>query len=113
MENVREQLNQAFENFALVKESPDRYFKMLQSIGQCRIRNKSESWELVGRANYEILTEIKQKHLSRTEEGQSKISRIKGITQENPKSIPDFVLRKVKEIKIREYFATLPEGYKF
>lgn len=113
MEKVREQLNEAREDFFLVEKAPGRYFTMLQSLGLCKISDRSETWELVGRANAEILTEIRQRHLIRTEKGQSKIRQIKGITQENPKSIPDFVLRKVKEIKIREYFATLPEGYKF
>ena len=115
MENteIREQLNEALKDFYLVQKAPSRYFTMLQSLGYCKISDKSETWELIGKANAEILSEIRDKGQLRTEKGQQRIRGIKGITQSDPKSIPDFVLQRVKEIKIREFFRTLSQGFKF
>lgn len=109
----REALNEAFEDRELIKKAPKHYFKLLTSLGLCKISDKAETWELIGKANAELLIEIKELAGISREEAINRKNKIKGISQEDPSTIPEFVLNRAKQIKILAYFDGLGDNHKF
>lgn len=109
----REALNEAFKDRELIKKAPKHYYNLLSFLGLCKIADKSETWELIGKANAELLIEIKVlKSISR-EEAINRKNQIKGISQSDPTTVPEFVKNRAKQIKILSYFESLPENHKF
>lgn len=109
----KEALNEAFRDRFLVEKAPDFYYRLLKERGLCQIKDWSEMWVLVGRANEDIIRDLTRRGQITTHKGIAQRKAIEGITQKDTKSIPEFVLNRAKQIKILNYLRGLPENHKF
>lgn len=91
------------------------YYKLLAELGFCKITSAEETWELVGKANFEILQECKLGANSpfTRDEAKRRIHLIKQIEQPKGETVPDFVQSRIKQIKVREYFESLDKDFVF
>ncbi|MGB0980002.1 MAG: hypothetical protein ACPGVV_11435 [Croceimicrobium sp.] len=112
-EAKREALNEALKDRGLIKKAPKHYYNMLASLGFCKISDAAETWDLIGKANVDLLQEIKSLQGFSMDEAKNRKHKITSIRREDPSTVPEFVKNRAKQIKVLQYFETLPDNFKF
>lgn len=91
------------------------YYKLLAGLGLCKIADAKETWELIGRANFQILMECKEagNNALTRDEARRRKNLIKEIEHGKGDTVPEFVLSRVKQLKVEDYFSGLPKDHVF
>lgn len=114
-EQKKTALNEALESFRRGElKGGSFYYRLLVDLGLVKM-DKKKGWDYIGRANAQIIAECKEMSTSASLRSTAKgrIEQIKQISQENPKSVPEFVKSRSQLLVVEDYFLELPKDYKF